>query len=149
MLPALLAGFALGPLAGVLVTLIKGLTGLLHSSSGGIGELADFVISIAFIITAAVIYARRRTLRAAVVGMLLGLLAMCLVGMAMNLWVLLPMYMSPEALQGFLASTSFDSAEQFVLAVTGPFNLIKGTAIGLLTYWLYMPLRPLLKGKDE
>jgi riboflavin transporter FmnP len=148
MLPALLGGFALGPVAGLLVTLIKDLTGLLHSSSAGVGELADFLISAAFVVTASVIYARRRTHRAAVMGMLAGLVAMIVAGIALNLWVLIPLYMSPEALQGFLSTTPFSSALEFVLLVAGPFNLIKGLAIGIPTYYLYMPLRPLLKGRE-
>ena len=148
MLPALLAGFALGPVAGVLVTLIKDLTGLLHSTSGGIGELADFLISSAFILTAAMLYMRRRTRGGALAGMLAGLAAMCVAGTLLNLWVLIPFYMSPEALQGFLASTPFKSAWEFVLLVTAPFNLLKGGVIGVMTYFLYMPLRPLLKGKE-
>jgi riboflavin transporter FmnP len=81
--------------------------------------------------------------------MLAGLVLMCVTGALLNLWVLIPMFLAtPEALNGFLSTTPFASAETFVLLVTAPFNLLKGGVIGILTYFLYMPLRPLLKGRQ-
>ena len=35
----------------------------------------------------------------------------------------------------------------FIMAYTVPFNLIKGVALTLITYFIYKPLSPLLHGK--
>ncbi len=42
--PALVGAMALGPWAGVLVELVKNLLGLLGTSTGGVGELANFLM---------------------------------------------------------------------------------------------------------
>ena len=47
-LPILLAAFLLGPAQAVAVTLIKDLIHLLSTTTGGVGELADFLILSSF-----------------------------------------------------------------------------------------------------
>ena len=55
-LPALLASFSLGPVYGVAVCLIKNLLNLIfHGSTGGIGELCNFLLGAAFVATAGII----------------------------------------------------------------------------------------------
>ena len=55
-LPALLASFALGPIAGVAVCLIKCAIHIAVSSSAGVGELANFILGCCFVIPAGIIY---------------------------------------------------------------------------------------------
>ena len=49
-LPVLLGTFAMGPVPGTLILLVKSLLGLLHSSSQGVGELADFLMGADFLL---------------------------------------------------------------------------------------------------
>ena len=57
-LPVLLGTFSMGPVAGTLILLVKSVLGLLHSSSQGVGELADFLMGFAMVLPAGLIYRR-------------------------------------------------------------------------------------------
>ena len=50
--PVLLGAFAMGPVPGMIILGLKSLIGLLHSSSAGVGELADFIMGAALVIPA-------------------------------------------------------------------------------------------------
>ena len=66
-IPAFIAGFAFGPLSGFLVVLVKTLVKLPLTNTAGVGELADFIYSAAFVIPAALIYKKHHTLKGALV----------------------------------------------------------------------------------
>jgi len=55
-IPALLGSFAIGPLAGMFVELIKNLLQLPSTGTAGIGELANFLMGAAFVMPAGWIY---------------------------------------------------------------------------------------------
>lgn len=64
-LPALIAAFSMGPISGAVVCLVKNLINMLFSTTGCVGEFANFLLGIFFVIPAGVIYhykkiARRR-----------------------------------------------------------------------------------------
>ena len=59
-LPVLLGAFSMGPVAGTMILLVKSILGLLHSSSQGVGELADFIMGFAMMLPAALIYQRNK-----------------------------------------------------------------------------------------
>ncbi|MEG0640745.1 MAG: ECF transporter S component, partial [Clostridia bacterium] len=91
-LPVLLGTFAMGPFAGMLVLLVKDLLGLLHSSSQGVGEIADFLTALAMIIPAGLIYQKDKSRNSAVLGMVVGAVAASLVGVFSNVYLLVPFY---------------------------------------------------------
>jgi riboflavin transporter FmnP len=60
----LIGGFALGPLAGACIVFLKVLLNLLIDGTitGGVGEFANFVIGCSFVLPAALVYWKRRTI---------------------------------------------------------------------------------------
>lgn len=60
-LPALIGAFAYGPVPGILIELVKNALQLLTSSTGGIGELANFIMGSSFVVTAGLIYKSHKT----------------------------------------------------------------------------------------
>lgn len=60
-LPVLIGAFAYGPVSGILIELVKNALQLLTSSTGGIGELANFIMGSSFVVTAGIIYKLRKT----------------------------------------------------------------------------------------
>jgi riboflavin transporter FmnP len=151
--PALLAGFSLGPLAGVTVELVKNLLHLVlkNSGTGGVGELANFLIGSAMVVPAAILYKRKHSRRMAINGLILGTLVMALVGVLANLYILIPFYakafgMPVEAIvsMGTAANPSIDSLTTMVLYGIVPFNLIKGLLVSLVTVLIYKRLSPVL-----
>ena len=55
-LPALIGAFAYGPMSGILIEFVKNALQLFTSSTGGIGELANFIMGSSFVVTAGLIY---------------------------------------------------------------------------------------------
>ena len=151
--PALLTSFSIGPWAGVAVCLLKNLLHLFFTSTAGVGELANFIISAAFVFPAGVIYARVRTKTGAVVGALTGAIISALVCVPVNYFITYPFYakvMIPmDVIIGmYQAILPFvDDLPEALLIFNLPFTFAKGAICILLTFLVYKPLSPILKGK--
>ncbi len=148
-LPILIGSFAMGTVPGIIILALKDLIGLLHSSSGGIGELADFIMGLSLIVPASLIYQRKKTLGNAVIGMAVGTVLTVIAGVLVNKWMMFPFYMAAfhmnmEDLIKMVSWNGVDSEWKILLMVTAPFNLIKCAAISVVTFFAYKPLSPLL-----
>ena len=155
-LPAMLGAFAMGPVAGLVITAIKNVIGLLHSSSSGVGEVADLLISGTFVLVAGMWYRRTRTRKGALIGMVLGTLSMALVGALANYYIIIPFYINvmgfPESVViGMMSAVipAIDDMFKLILFATVPFNLLKGIVLSVATLLLYKRLSPLLHEKRE
>ena len=155
-LPVLLGAFSMGPVPGTLVLLVKALLGLLHTTSQGVGELADFIMGFAMMFPAAVIYRRMKSRKGAIVGMVVGTVVATIVGVLANLYIMIPFYgaaygMPVEAIIGMGASIipAVDSIWKFVLIITAPFNVLKWAVISIVTGLIYKPLSPILHGRRK
>ena len=137
-LPALILTFAYGPLAGVLCELIKNLIHCLFTSTGYVGEFANFVINGSFCLTAGLIYKYFKHFKGAVWSLVAATLVMAFSGILVNLYIMLPLYMPTAPLATKMS---------LVLYTIFPFNLVKGAVVSLITLFVYKKLSPLLKGK--
>ena len=153
-LPVLLGTFSMGVIPGLVILLLKSLIGLLHSSSVGVGELADFIMGAALIIPAGLIYHRNKTRKNAVIGMAAGTVCMVVIGILTNKFILLPFYIqfSPfvQSMDDILKMAKvggIDTEAKLLLLITGPFNLLKGVVLSLVTALIYKPLSPILHSK--
>lgn len=153
-LPVLLCGFAFGPLAGVLTEFIKIIVKLFFkpTSTAFVGELANFCVGCSMILPATVIYHIKKKKLTAIAGCVTGTLIMTIFGTLFNAVYLLPafavMYGMPmEALigMGTEINPNVTGIFSFVALCVAPLNLIKGSAVSLLTFVLYKPLSPILK----
>ena len=72
--PVLIGAFAMGPLAGAAIELIKILLNLVMkgSTTAGVGEVANFLIGCAYVMPAAWIYKTQKTKKNAMIGMAVG-----------------------------------------------------------------------------
>ena len=150
-LPVLLGAFAMGPGPATLILLIKSLLGLLHTSSQGVGELADCLMGFAMILPAGLIYQRHKTRKGALIGLVVGTVAATIAGVLSNLWLMIPFYgavygMPVEQIvsMGQALIPAIQDEWGFVLLITGPFNLVKWILISVVTLLVYKPLSPLL-----
>ena len=151
--PALLTSFSIGPWAGVAVCLLKNLLHLFFTSTAGVGELANFIISAAFVFPAGLIYFRVRTKTGAMVGALTGAIISALVCVPVNYFITYPFYakvMIPmDVIIGLYQAIlpSIDGLVEALLIFNLPFTFVKGSICILLTFFVYKPLSPILKGK--
>ena len=151
-LPVLLGAFSMGTIPGVIILALKSAIGLLHSSSAGVGELADFLMGAALIVPASLIYHHNKTRKTALIGMAVGTLCMVAVGVLANKFIMLPFYMGAyhmdmEGILKFAKVDGVDSEWKLLLLITGPFNLLKGVVLSIVTGVIYKPLSPLLHAK--
>jgi len=152
-LPAILAGFAMGPVQAVAVVLLKDLFHLTMTSTGGIGELADFLMSCAYVIPASLLYHRRKTRGGALIAMTLSTLFMTVIAALVNNYIMLPMYQSFMPIEAIIKKGTdvlpfIKTQTQLILFITAPFNIIKGFALSLGTYLLYKRVSPLLHRRN-
>ena len=128
--PALMGAFAFGPLAGVIIELMKNLLILIikGTGTGFVGEFANFLVGVALVWPAALVYKKNKTKKTAVLGMVLGVLCIEVVGILANVYLLLPAY-----------GMAMSKAElmQYVTVGLIPFNGIKSILVCGITYALY------------
>lgn len=152
----LISGFALGPLAAVLVEFIKIIVHLLIKGTTTlfVGEFANFLIGCAFVVPASLIYKHHKNKRSALYGMIFGTVSMTLFGAVINAFILLPIYawayqMPMEALiaMGSELNANINGIFTFVVFATTPLNVIKGIACTIIVTLIYKRVSPLLKSK--
>ena len=155
-LPALIATFALGPVCGVIVCLIKNLLHLLITTTGGVGELSNFILGAAFVLPAGLIYQHKKTKKNAIIGAIVGALAMAIISFPSNLFIVYPVYYNfmPKdviiaAYQALVPFANIDSIAKCLLLFNVPFTFVKGLISAIITILIYQPLRPLLKGNNS
>ncbi|HAT4364803.1 TPA: ECF transporter S component [Clostridium perfringens] len=128
--PALMGAFAFGPLAGVIIELMKNLLILIvkGTGTGFVGEFANFLVGVALVWPAAIVYKKNKTKKTAILGMVLGVLCIEVVGILANVYLLLPAY-----------GMAMSKAElmQYVTVGLIPFNGIKSILVCGITYALY------------
>lgn len=128
--PALMGGFAYGPVAGGAIVILKVLLRFLikGTETAFIGELANIIVGLALVVPAAWIYSRNKSKKTAIIGMIIGGIVMELLGIVANVYFLLPAYgmqMAPAELS------------QYVIVGLLPFNGLKALIVGIITYLLY------------
>ena len=151
-LPALIGAFAMGPVCGVIVELLKNVIHILDSGSFGVGELSNFLLGAVFVGVAGLVYRFNKNKKGAVIGSLAGAVAMAAFSFPSNLFVVYPVYYNfmPKdtiiaAYQAILPSVK--SIEQCLLIFNVPFTFVKGMADVLVTFLIYKHISPLLKGR--
>ena len=142
--PALLTTFALGPVAGTVVELIKNVLQALSTSTGGIGELANFLMGASLVFTAGLIYKQKKTRKMAVVSCVAGSVAMGIMAAIMNYFVLLPMY---QIIASFAEVIPFIHTKLDVVLYSAlPGNILKGLIVSVITMLVYKRVSPAMKG---
>lgn len=151
-LPALIGAFAFGPLSGLLIELVKNALQLLTTSTGGIGEIANFLMGASYVVAAGVIYKHRKTKKTALLACVAASLVMGIAAALANYFILLPLFETFMPLDQLIASFGaflpfIHTKLDIVLFNALPFNILKGLAIGGFTMLTYKRLTPILKGR--
>lgn len=147
----LIVGFAYGPLAAFFVHLIKIIIKLPMSSTACIGELADFIIGLLFVLPAVIYYQRNKTKRGALIGLCISLVVATVAACLVNRYILIPFYSKTfgiEAVLGMAQSASSNITNiKWSLVLWGilPFNFVKNIAVCALSFILYKKISNVIK----
>ena len=153
-LPALIGAFSLGPLYGAVISLLKNALHLFVTSTGGVGELANFLLSATFSFVAGVVYHYRRNRKGALIGSLVGALTMALVSIPVNYFVTYPFYFvifAPEEIilgAYQLIRPGVSTTLECLFIFNAPFTLLKGILNAALAFLIYKHVSPIIKGKN-
>lgn len=156
--PVLVGGFAMGPVAGLIIEFIKiiGNLCITGTTTSFVGELGNFLIGISYVVPAALIYKYHKTFKGAIVANLVGILSLAIMGGLVNALILLPAYsyfmgleMSVLINMGSKVNPLINNLTTFILFGVVPFNLIKGFVVSLIVIVIYKRISFLLKDKEE
>lgn len=135
-LPAIIGALALGPWVGVAIELIKNIIHLMvRSSTGGIGEVGNFLTGAAYVLVAGSIYMQNKSKKTAIIGLTVGTIVMSLAMCFFNFFILIPVFTNSPISMGNIP---------LILTAILPFNLIKGVLLSVITLMLYKSLSPIL-----
>lgn len=142
--PILVGTFALGPVAGIIMEVVKVLIKLLMkpTSTGFVGEFANIAIGCSLVVPAGLIYHLRKTKKSAMVGMVIGSVFMAVAGVVINAVVMLPFYSNFMPLETIIAAgaainPAVSNIWTFAIICVGPFNLLKGAVVSVITSLVY------------
>ncbi len=151
--PSLIGSFAMGPMAGVLVQLLKNLLDLFidGSDTAAIGELANFIVGSIFAYSAGLIYYKNKTLKTAIIGMIVGTLTMTVSISLINYYIMIPFYAKAFGMpidsivaMGSAVNKYVVDFKSLIIYAIVPFNLFKGAVVSLVTLILYKRVSPIL-----
>ena len=152
-IPALIAGFAYGPFSGIMVIAVKTIIKLPMTTTMGVGELADLIYSIAFVVPAAIIYRYHRNIKGAIISLLVASVIQAAVASIVTAFIMLDFYvfmmpgLSMEAILAMCNKINPNITSlgwSFVLYVGLPFNLFKDAIVIVVTFVLYKRLHRLI-----
>lgn len=152
-LPAVLGAFAMGPMAGVIIELLKNILNVAIEGSGTamVGEFSNFVVGAVFVGVAGAVYQRKKTLKNAIIGLVLGTIAMTVIMAFANYYVMFPFYAKLFGLpleeiikMGTAINAGIVDLKTMMVYAVVPFNLIKGVLISALSILIYKRVSPIL-----
>lgn len=143
----MIAGFALGPIAGVVVGVLKEiLHALTFSQTVGIGEIANILMLLPYVLIPSLIYKKRKGIKVVVVSLAIGCLAQTIWSVPVNYLLTFPFFYSA------MGYGSWSDGMQFYLGVwywAVLFNFIKCLLITVAVLLVYKPLSRLIKLTNE
>ncbi len=132
----LLGGFMYGPVAGVIICAVKELIRFaMGSGTGGVGEIANFLVIFSLIIVPTTVYRFKKGLPVVIITLIVGVLCMTGAALISNRFIMFPLYMGEGAV------SAFNSLWYYIIF----FNLIKGVAVSAIVFLLYKRLSALFR----
>ena len=130
--PIMIAGFCYGPVAGGIIVVIKTLLKCLMTKTAFIGELADLIVSMTFVLTATIIYHYNKTKKGALIALISGALVSTIAACFANWLIVLPLY-----------RWKLDYAYT-IFACILPFNFIKNALVAIIVFFIYKKISTII-----
>lgn len=150
-LPALIGAFSMGPVSGVMICLIKNLVNLTATTTGGVGELCNFLLGACFVLPAGLVYKRKKTKMSAITGALIGAIVMAVLSVPINYYLTYPVYAAFIPMDTIIGmyqaiNPSVTGLLDALIKFNMPFTFVKALFSVLITVLIYKHVSPLIKG---
>ena len=156
-LPALLGGFAINPIAGVIIIVIKCLLKMPFSTTACVGELADIVVGISFVLPATLYYQRNRTKKGAIISLIIGVISAVILSIFANRFILIPFFTKQyglDAVVGMMTSlypnvNAGNVYNYYIPLAVVPFNLLRCLICAVITFFVYKPVAKAMRWEKQ
>ena len=156
-LPALLGAFSLGPVYGIVISLLKNVLNVLveGSSTGYVGEFCNFMLGAVFSFSAGLLYKHKKSKKSAIIGAVVGSLIMGIASVPINYFITYPLYASLfGGMENIIAAykvilPAADTLIKCLVIFNLPFTAVKGLFCSIICFFIYKPLSPILHGRFE
>ena len=158
-IPMFLVGYMYGPMAAIMVNLIKTLVKLPLTTTACVGEIGDFIFSLIFVLPAVILYEKRRKLSSVFIGVGASSLLHVIFAMILNVYFMIPFYASfygmPEAVLEGMCSKIIPAVQGenwkwlYAGIMVAPMNAIKDTMVIIVVLLLYKRLHILINRIGE
>lgn len=155
MLPIFIGNIALGPLSGIVITVVKDLIHLIikgAGATGGIGDFADFFTCLCFILPSGLIYKRFPNFKGLIIGLIVGCFSSAIMsGLVFNALVIYPLYdkfiLPMTAIIGMYRQIrpSSNGLWEILAIFNMPYTFLKCVIISIIAVIISKPLSSLLK----
>jgi len=160
-LPAIIGGFALGPVAVAIIVVVRTLVKLLFlpTSTAFVGETVDVIIGISTVVVSSVIYKKIHTRKGAVIGMFAGMATWTIIAILANWLFVLDFYLELffggdmtvllgvlEIIPGITASNYMG---KYLLYAILPFNLLLSGIVYGITFVVYKRISGFIQSLNE
>ena len=150
-LPAILAGFSLGPVAGGLVIVIKCLIKFPLTTTAFVGEITDMILGVLYVVPASIVYQIKKTKKNAIIGFLIGTATATVAAILLNRFVSVPFYVKAYFGGNFelivnMCSTIYKGATidtfyyYYLFLGILPFNILRLALVSAVTFLVYKRL---------
>lgn len=151
-IPELIGSFVISPVYGVIICFLKNLIHLPMTSSVAVGELSNFILGAVFVFVAGMIYKHNKTKKNAAVASVVGAIAMAVLSVVTNYFVVYPVYAQLWAggdMQVILNMykailPASDTLLKSLVIFNLPFTFVKGIVVAIVTMMIYKPLSKLI-----
>jgi len=153
-LPAIIGGYALGPIAGGVIVISKTFLKMLFSDSFFIGEMIDLIIGLSTVMVSSLIYKKFRTKKGAIYGMIAGVFTWVIVAVLANYFFVIDLYVelffqgNAQILVDYLTMipgvTIDNYLEKYILYAAIPFNLMISILVYSVTFLVYKRISHLI-----
>jgi riboflavin transporter FmnP len=152
-IPAILGGMSFSPIVGVGIVVVKNIVhAITATTSGGIGEITNALIGGVYVFVICYIYKKSTDIKGVIAGIVLGTLAMTVVGAVVNYFITLPFYgqlMGLDAIinLGSVINHRITDLFSFVIWMIVPFNILKGTLLSICSVVLFKKMGHIINNK--
>ena len=154
-IPVIVGGFLFGPVESLIIAVLKILIKMVikPTSTAGVGELANLIGTIAYVLPASILYNKLKNKRRATVGLVIGTIASSLVITICNKLFIFPFYIKfiPNITEERIVSMCnkilpiIDNMDKVYAISVLPFNLIKYTIVSIITFLFYKRISIIIK----
>lgn len=144
--PVMLGGFALGPVSGIIIAVVKE---LLHALTIGhtafVGEAANVIFVVSYMIVPSIVYKKHKGIKVVIVTLIIGCILQSLVSLPVNYLLTFPAF-------SLAFGGSWESGHKLFIATwywALLFNFIKAVIVSVITMIIYKPLSLLIKATNR